>query len=249
MPRETMGGLAKGLAVLEAFGKDMPRLTISDAARVTGLSRATVLRCLNTLTEVGYTTFDGKFFSPTPRTLRIGSTYTESASLPRLAQPHLTAIRDAIDETASLAVRDGDNSLFIARSEGSRLLHTGVRIGTRLPLYASSTGQVLLSALSEDELADYLRAAPFPERAPHTPVSAEAIEHRVKTARADGIAIGDEELEPGLLSIAVPLRDATGRVVAAISVSASTSRTTTGDLRNRLRPVMQQHAKELSRLL
>lgn len=107
MSEETMAGLEKGLAVLEAFGKDFPRLTISDAARVTGLSRATALRCLNTLTKVGYTTFDGKFFSPTPRVLRIGSTYTESANLPRLAQPHLSAIRDAIDEAASLAVRDG----------------------------------------------------------------------------------------------------------------------------------------------
>lgn len=249
MSGESMAGLAKGLAFLEAFSRDTPKLTISEAARATGLSRATAMRCLNTLTEAGYMSFDGKFYSPTPRVLRIASTYTESADLPRLAQPHLAAIRDAIDESTSLAVCDGIDSLFIARSEGLRLLHTGVRIGARVPLYASSTGQVLLSGFSEEGLAAYLSGAPFPERAPHTAVTADAIRHRVESARMDGMAIGDEELEPGLLSIAVPVHDVKGQIVAAISVSASNSRATTDDLRGRVGPVLRRHAAELGRAL
>lgn len=249
MAGESMAGLAKGLAVLEAFGPDTPRLTISDAARTTGLNRATVLRCLNTLTDVGYTTFDGKFYALAPRALRVGSAYSRTAEIPRLAQPHLAVIRESIDESTSLAVRDGDDVLFVARSEGSRVLHTGVRIGSRLPLYASSTGQVLLGALDDDALGAYLDAEPFPRRAPHTPVTAPEIRARVERARSEGVAIGDEELEPGLLSIAVPVHASAGDVVAAISVSASTSRTTTHDLRQRIFPVMRHHAGELGRML
>ncbi len=244
-----MAGLAKGLAVLEAFGEDVPRLTISDASRATGLSRATARRCLNTLTELGYVTFDGKFFTPTPRMLRIGTTYSESAVLPRLAQPHLVAIRDAIDESASMAVRYDNSSLFIARSEGSRIINTDIRVGARLPLYASSTGQVLLGGLSPTELADYLAAAPFPGRTPKTPTTAAEVEERVQTARTSGLAINVEELEVGLLSIAVPVRDSAGQLVAAISVSASSSRVTVNDLCDRVAPVMRQHARALGRQL
>lgn len=244
-----MTGLAKGLAVLEAFNGEARKLTVSEAARAAGLSRATALRCLNTLTEVGYTTFDGKFYAPTPRVLRIGATYIDTADLPRLAQPHLEAVRDIVDESTSLAVRDGDSSLFVARSEGRHLLHTGVRIGARLPLYASSTGQVFLGSLDEDELNAYLNAAPYPKRAPRTPVTADEIRQRMETAKDDGYALGDEELEPGLLSVAVPVRDASGLIVATMSVSASRSRTTANDLRDRVRPVVQQHARDLGRIL
>ncbi|MEU8733647.1 IclR family transcriptional regulator C-terminal domain-containing protein [Streptomyces tendae] len=249
MSVEGMAGLAKGLAVLEAFGVGTPRLTISDASRATGLSRATARRCLNTLTELGYVTFDGKFFAPTPRVLRIGATYGESAALPQLAQPHLAAIRDTIDESASMAVRYEDESLFIARSEGTRLIDTGIRVGARLPLYASSTGQVLLGALDATELADYLAAAPFPARTPATPTTATAVAERVRTAHSAGMAINCEELEIGLLSIAVPVHDPAGQMVAAISVSASSSRVTVDELRDRFAPVMQQHAAALGRQL
>ncbi|MFI6344098.1 IclR family transcriptional regulator C-terminal domain-containing protein [Streptomyces sp. NPDC050560] len=249
MAVEGMAGLAKGLAVLEAFGEGAPRLAISDASRATGLSRATARRCLNTLAELGYVTFDGKFFAPTPRVLRIGATYTESAALPQLAQPHLAAIRDATDESASIAVRHDDESLFVARSEGTRLIDNGIRVGARLPLYASATGQILLGALDAAELADYLAAAPFPARTPGTPTTAAAVEDRVLAVLAAGMAINSEELEIGLLSIAVPVKDPAGHLVAAISVSASSSRITVDELRDRVAPVMQRHAAALGRQL
>lgn len=249
MATEGMAGLAKGLAVLEAFGASAPRLSISEAARATGLSRATALRCLNTLAELGYVAFDGKFFTPTPRVLRIGATYGETAALPQLAQPHLSAIREAIDESTSLAVRYETDSLFVARSEGARLLNTGVRVGARLPLYASSTGQVLLGSLTDSELSDYLATTEFTARTSHTPTTADAVAERIEAARTDGMAISNEELEPGLLSIAVPVLDPVGHIVAAISVSASTSRVTVDELRDRVAPVMQRHATALGRQL
>ncbi|PKV95278.1 IclR family transcriptional regulator [Amycolatopsis echigonensis] len=249
MTAEVMAGLAKGLAVLEAFGASSPRLTISDAARATGLSRAAARRCLTTLTELGYVTFDGKFFSPTPRVLRLGATYDESVQLPQLARPHLAAVRDAVDESASLAVLSAGESLFVARSEGTRIVNAGVRVGARVPLYASATGRVLLAGLSDDELSDYLDSGDFPARTPKTPVTAEDIKRRVEHARTEGLAISDEELELGLLSIAVPVTDPAGHVVAAMSVSTSAARASAEELRTRFGPIMKQHASLLGRQL
>ncbi|HEY3463536.1 MAG TPA: IclR family transcriptional regulator C-terminal domain-containing protein [Amycolatopsis sp.] len=249
MTAEVMAGLAKGLAVLEAFGASSPRLTISDAARATGLSRAAARRCLMTLTDLGYVTFDGKFFAPTPRVLRLGATYGESVQLPQLARPHLTAVRDAVDESASLAVLSAGESLFIARSEGTRIVNTGVRVGARVPLYASATGRVLLAGLPDDELTEYLDSGDFPARTPKTPVTADAVKRRVEHARAEGVAISEEELELGLISIAVPVTDPAGRVVAAMSVSASAARVSVDELRTRFGPIMQRQASLLGRQL
>lgn len=246
---ERMAGLAKGLAVLEAFDTASARLTISDAARVTGLSRATARRCLMTLAEVGYLAFDGKYFTPTPRVLRLGATYGQTATLPQLAQSHLAAIRDDVQESASLAVLSEGESLFVARSEGARIIDTGVRVGARVPLHASATGHVLLAGLPRSEFEAYLANADFPARTPNTPTDPAALRGRVFRAAADGFAIGVEELELGLVAIAVPVKDSTGGVVAAMSVSASMARVTPVELLDRFAPVMMRHADALGRQL
>ncbi len=249
MSSDGMAGLAKGLSVLEAFGAKAPRLTISDAAGATGLSRATARRCLMTLTELGYVTFDGKFFSPTPRVLRLGATYEETAQLPQLAQPHLVAIRDTVDESASLAVLQDGASLFIARSETTRMLNTGVRVGARLPLYVSATGHVLLAGLTDEDVAARLAEAELVARTPTTPTRPEAIAQRVREARGNGYALTDEELELGLRSIAVPVLDSSGATVAALSVSVAAARVSVAELRTRFLPVVQEHARLLGRQL
>lgn len=246
---EGMAGLAKGLSVLEAFGTLVPRLTISDAAAATGLSRATARRCLMTLTDLGYVTFDGKFFSPTPRVLRLGATYEETAQLPQLAQPHLIAVRDAVDESSSLAVLQNDVSLFVARSETTRMLNTGVRVGARLPLYASATGHVLLAGLADEDVATHLADVELVARTPTTPTRPEVIAQRVRDARRAGFAITDEELEVGLRSIAVPVFDSSGATVAALSVSAAAARVSVDELRERFFPVIQEHTTLLGRQL
>lgn len=249
MSSEGMAGLAKGLSVLEAFGTLAPRLSISDAAAATGLSRATARRCLMTLTELGYVTFDGKFFSPSPRVLRLGATYEEAAQLPQLAQPHLVAVREALDESCSLAVLQDDASLFVARSETTRILNTGVRVGARLPLYASATGHVLLAGLADEDVAAYLAGVELVARTPITPTVPEEITQRVRDARSAGFAITDQELEAGLRSIAVPVFDSSGTTVAALSVSAATARVSVDELRERFFPVIQEHTLLLGRQL
>lgn len=249
MAVEGMAGLAKGLAILEAFGGQLPRLTISDAAVATGQSRAAARRCLTTLVELGYLAFDGKYFSPTPRVLRLGAVYGDTAELPQLAQPHLAAAREAVNESVSLAVLDGEESLFVARSEARLIVSTGVRVGARLPLHASATGHVLLAGLSDVDLANYLQNGTFPALTPRTPTDPAVIEQRVRATRGEGVAISDEELEVGLRAVAVPVKDSTGRTVASMSVSVAAGRISLEELHSRVLPVLQQHADALGRQL
>ena len=143
-----MGGLAKGLAIIEAFSPRRTRMTVSEAAEVSGTSRASARRCLLTLTELGYLGFDGKYFRPQPRLLALSHAYSGTRSLPEIAQPFLVAARDELHESISLAVLDQDAALFVARAEAERLVTTGISLGTRIDLYCSATGRVLLAGLA-----------------------------------------------------------------------------------------------------
>ncbi len=245
---EAMAGLAKGLAIIELFGAGRARLTIADAARETGLTRATARRCLLTLVELGYLDTDGKFFRPQPRMLRLGLAYLGTAPLPQIAQPILELARDRTEESVSLAVLDGDETVFVARAAAARIVTTGVSIGARLPAYCSATGRVLLGSLSEVALDAYLRRVALTPRTPRTVVDPAGLQAIVAQALADGAAYTDEELELGLLSMAVPVRDAT-RIVAAMSISASSARVSPAEMRATYRPILLHHAAMLSRAL
>jgi IclR family pca regulon transcriptional regulator len=245
---EGMAGLAKGLAVLEAF-EGRAQMTIAEAAQATGATRAAARRCLLTLSALGYLSDDGKFFRPTPRTLRLGAIYLEADPLPRLAQPCLARARDALDESVSLAVLEDGWSLFVARAEAERIVSTGVRVGARLPAYCSATGRVLLAALPQDALTAYLAGLNPEARTGHTVVDPAAIRAQVDEARLDDVAVSDEELELGMRAMAVPVRDSHGRVRAAVSVSAFAARVSMEEMRARFLPVLRQAAAGIGRQL
>jgi IclR family pca regulon transcriptional regulator len=244
-----MAGLAKGLAVIEAFGDVSSQLTVAEAARRTGVTRAAARRCLLTLTDLGYLTHDGKFFRPTPRMLRLGGAYLDTASLPVLAQPHLVAARDELAESVSLAVWEDGWSVFVARAEAERIVSTGVRVGARLPAHCSATGRVLLAALDDEGLAAYLARGNRARRTVRTLVAPEDVTAAVQAVRVDGHATSDEELELGMRAVAVPVTDARGRTVAAMSVSASSARVTADELHRDFVPVLAGHAARLGRML
>lgn len=246
---EGMAGLAKGLAVIEALGVDRPRLTITDAAQATGLTRATARRCLLTLESLGYLTHDGRYFHPTPRMLRLGGAYRDAAPLPRLAEPHLVAAREELGESVSLAVLTDDEAMFVARAEAQHIVMTGVRVGAGLPAYGSATGRVLLSALPEDELTAYLDRCHPVARTAHTHVDPAHIRRLVARAGAEGYALTDEELALGMRSLAVRVADSRGRPVAAMSVSAATARVSLDELCERFLPVLRERAERLGRTL
>jgi IclR family transcriptional regulator, pca regulon regulatory protein len=248
-PAEGMAGLAKGLAVVEAFGAESTRLSVTEAANATGMTPATARRCLLTLEDLGYLSYDGKFFRPTPRMMRLGAAYLETSTLPLLAQPYVLAARDQLDESVSLAVLEDDSAVFVARAEVQRIVSTGVRLGTKLDACASATGRVLLAALPDDELDAHLERCRPARTTPHTLTTAREIRARVELARSERFALTDEELELGMRSLAVPVRDPRGQTHAAMAVSAFTARVSLDELHTRFVPVLQRHAARLGRLL
>ena len=246
---EGMGGLAKGLAIIEAFSPYRARMTVSDAASASGTTRASARRCLLTLTELGYLEFDGKYFRPQPRLLALGSAYSGPRSLPQLAQPFLKAARDELQESISLAVLSGDKGLFVARSEAERLVTTGISLGMRIDLYCSATGRVLLSGWSDERLAAYLVRTPFEARTKYALTRKMALRDVVRSVRTLGYATTDQELEIGLRSIAVPVIDSRNQIVAAMSASAATARVSIAQMVKCFLPVLKERARALGQLI
>lgn len=243
---EMMGGLAKGLAIIEMFGTGHTRLTIANAAQSVGITRAAARRCLLTLAELGYLAHDGKFFTPAQRLRRLGGRPLAGASLVALAQPYLDNVRDRLKESISIAVLDGTDTLFIARAEAERIVSTGVKVGRRLPVYCSATGRMLLGALDEDEARVLLARADRQKRTPHTLVDIDEIMAAAAIAWQDGYAISDEELEVGMRSMAVPIRDAQGECIAALSMSVSAVRISVETMREQFLPALRECAVAFS---
>ena len=246
---EGMGGLAKGLKILEAFPNSDGRLTVSDAARVAKTSRASARRCLLTLSELGYLQFDGKFFRLQPRILSLARGYTDSDPLPRVGQPILSAARDLLGESVSLAVLDNDTAFFIARAEAERLVSSSVTVGARSPAYCSSTGRVLLAGLTDGQVLAYLERTDIVALTKFTQIGKNEIFAIVRKARDDGYAVSDEEMELGLLSISVPVYDSRRLLVGAMSASASSARIRSSALTKNFLPVLIEHAAKLGRAL
>ena len=246
---EGMGGLAKGLAILESFSQRRTRLTISEAAESSQTSRASARRCLLTLAELGYLQFDGKYFRPQARLLALSAGYSGTRSLPEMAQPFLEAARDKLNESISLAVLDGTHGLFVGRAEAERLVTTGIQIGTRVDLYCSATGRVLLAGMAGDRVIDYLDSVRIWARTKHSLVKKAVLRDAVRQAKATGYAFTDQELEVGLRSIAVPVFDGKGDVVAAMSASASSARVTVAQMIKGFVPVLRKSADGLGRVL
>jgi IclR family transcriptional regulator, pca regulon regulatory protein len=230
--------LQRGLEVIRAFDVDAPELTLSDVARRTGLSRAAARRFLLTLAELGYVRSDGRHFSLSPRVLELGYAYLSSLSLPEVAEPHLEALVAEVRESSSMSVLDGDDIVYVARVPVSRIMTVAINVGTRFPAYATSMGRVLLAGLSDAELDDYLEAVELKRLSPRTVTSTTALRTELQRVRDQGWAIVDQELEEGLRAVAAPVRDGGARVVAAINVSAHTSRSSIESMRRDLLPAL-----------
>ncbi len=231
--RDYIAGLGKGLAVIECFDETHGRLTIAQVAEMTRLSRAAARRCLLTLQRLGYAEFDGKFFSLTPRVLRLGYAYLASSELPQLIQPFLEKVSEATDESCSASILDGNEILYIARSARKRIMTVDLGVGTRLPAYCTSMGRVLLAALDPAEAMTRLQASERRALTAYTRTRVEEIMSTLSAAREQGFCVIDQELEVGLVSIAVPLIDSTGRTVAAMNVGAQAGRVSAAELPGR----------------
>lgn len=241
--------LARGLRVIETFEGHTEGRTVADVARQTGLSRAAVRRSLMTLQMLGYADSNGSIFRLTTRALRLGFSYLSSASLPALAQPILERITEAVHESSSLSVLEGDEIVYLARSASKRVMSVGLSVGSRLPAYCTSMGRILLAALSDQLLDAYLDRVDIKPLSPKTIVDKMLLREIVVRVRTDRFAITDEELELGLRSIAVPVCARSGRVVAAMNIGVHASRVSAAEMIHRFLPILHENARGLGQVL
>ncbi|MFZ0976605.1 MAG: IclR family transcriptional regulator C-terminal domain-containing protein [Solirubrobacteraceae bacterium] len=229
--------LERGLAVIRAFDAEHRELALSDVARSTGLTRAAARRFLLTLVKLGYVNFSHGRFSLRPRVLELGYAYLSSLSLPEVALPHMEALVAGVNESCSISVLDDTDIVYVARVPTRRIMSITLAVGTRLPAFVTSMGRVLLAGLPDDELAERLERIDVAPLTAHTVTDKDALGTILETVRRQGYAATDQELEEGLRSLAVPLRNASGNVIAALNLSVHASRTSMAALRRDFLPL------------
>ncbi|MFM1728047.1 IclR family transcriptional regulator C-terminal domain-containing protein [Prescottella soli] len=238
--------LARGLSVIKAFDAETPRRTLSDVARATDLTRATARRFLLTLTELGYVRTDGSAFWLTPRVLELGYSYLSSLSLPDIAGPHLEELSDRVSESTSVSILDDGDVVYVARVPVRRIMTVSITIGTRFPAFATSMGRVLLAGLSPADLDAYLARVELTPLTGRTIATPDALRAELDKIRSDGFCVVDQELEEGLRSLAAPIRDRDGTVVAAVNISTQAARYTSEAVYDTLVPAAVATADAIS---
>ena len=242
-----MSSLARGLAVVQAFQERKRHLTIAQISHRTEIPRAAVRRCLYTLIKLGYATTDGRTYSLLPKVLTLGHAYLSSTPLAVSAQPYLDRMSEQLHEACNMATLEGDDILYIARSATTqRLISVDLSVGGRLPAYCTSMGRILLAALDDASLQDYLDHADLQTKTSRTLTTPQALFECLQQVRQQGWCIVDQELEQGLRSIAVPVYDASGQVLAALNVSTHAGRVSRSELEQRFLPSMLSASRELS---
>ena len=242
---EFVQSLERGLAVIRAFGSDRARMTLSEVAREAELSRASARRFLHTLVELGYVVTDGRVFALRPQVLELGYAYLSSLSLPEVAQPHLEQLAEDVGESSSVAVLDGADIVYVARVATRRIMSAAIQIGTRFPAAATSMGRAVLAHLSHRDRDAFLGDVALEQLTPHTIIDRELLRAELDQVRGQGWALVDQELEEGLRSIAAPLRDRAGRVVAAVNVSAPVRRGAVEELVAEILPPLLRAVHEI----
>lgn len=244
-----IGSFAKGLRVIEAFGAEHPRLSIAEVAARAGLDRATARRCLLTLTELGYADYDGKFFTLTARILRLGMGALAGMPLAQMVQPWLDQLSEKVGQSASLAILDETEIVYLARAAQQRVMSIGLMPGSRLPAHCTSMGRVLLAALPEGEARGLVERADLTPRTPRALTDPGEIMDRIAEVRRQGFAVIDQEVELGLIAIAVPIENAHGHVVAALNIGMSAAHGSPESMAETFLPHLAQVQGGLRRIL
>ena len=215
--------LARGLSVITSFSAQHPVMTLTEVAEKSNLTRATARRFLLTLEQLGYVRSEGKNFSLTPKVLELGFSYISSLGLTEIISPHLASLSAQVHESASAAVLDGSDIVYIARTAGRKIMQVQINLGTRFPAYATSMGRVLLAGFDQNTAQDLIALRSPQKLTLFTKTGTEELIAELNNVRAQGYACVDQELEIGLRSLAVPIHNKTGEVIAAINVSTTSS--------------------------
>jgi IclR family pca regulon transcriptional regulator len=239
--------LARGLRILEAFTDSTPSLSLTELSSAAGLDKSTAFRFVYTLEKLSYLVRDAetKRYRPAPKVLRLGFTALNSLGLRQIAQPYLKALSSQAGETTNMTVRDGPEVIYIARNKTRQIIGINLHVGSRLPVYCTSMGKAQLIDLSQDELRDLLGEGPYPAMGPNTLTTLEGLASELEQVRRQGYALNDEELAAGLRSVAAPIRDYDGKIVAAINISVPGARVSRQELETDLAPRLKETAQQI----
>ena len=224
-------------------------MTLTEMATAAGLTRAGARRLLLTLVAAGFAVQDGRRFALTPRLLGLARQWLDGTSLWTFAEPHMRVVAAQLKESCSAAVLSDEDVVYVARVPGERIMSVALHVGARLPAYCTSMGRVLLSDLGEAELERFLHRAAISRRTEKTVTDRRELHALIVQAAVQGFAAVDEELEIGLRSIAVPIHDRSGRIIAAINVSTQSGRFTVAAMRREILPLLQRAAGEIEGFL
>jgi IclR family pca regulon transcriptional regulator len=245
-PRDFIQSLEKGLAVINSFSRERQAQTLSEVAELTGLTRATTRRILLTLLELGYVQQANRHFSLTPKVLDLGYSFLSSLQVVELAQKPMERLVDEVKESSSMSVLDGDEIVYVARVPTSRIMTIALALGSRLPVYPTSMGRVLMAGAPDEVVDRYIEETVFEQLTSHTVTDKARFREILEEVRGQGWALVDQELEEGVRSIAAPITDGRGEVIAAMNVSCHASRVDVDCMRNEFRPRLLAVAAEVS---
>jgi len=249
LQRDIVAGLEKGLAVIEAFDQARPRLTISEVAERTGLTRAAARRYLLTLAHLGFVHQDRKMFALAPRVLRLAQSYMHSARLPRVLQPALTELAHTLKEASAASVLDDADVICIAATSAGRNVSATLQPGIRVPAYCTANGRVLVAAMPPERAEAWLAQQTLRALTPHTIIRPERLRAELQRAREQGYATVDQELEVAMRTLSVPLANWRGETVAAMNLTVHASRLSIDDLVATGLPALRQAQARLKQLL
>ena len=245
--RDFVNSLARGLEVIRSFTRTRPKMTLSDIARATGMTRATARRFVLTLVREGYAETDGKYFNLKPKVLELGYAALSSLTFVDIAQPIMARLAYKLEESVFAAVLDGEDVVYVASATPpNRIVSISVTVGSRTPAHAVSTGRVLLAALPEEGLLQYLDHVTLQKLTPNTVTSKVKLRGLIEDAGIKGWSIVDQELEIGLRSISVPIRDKNGQVMAALNVACPSSRISPEDMHNKILLELQAASQDIT---
>ena len=239
--------LERGLLIIQAFSKENPTLTVSEASKITTLSRPAVRRILLTLESLGYAESTDGHFSLTARVLSLGYAYISSKNIWDIAHPHMKNLVEQTGESTSISVLDHVEIVYVARIPTKRIMMISLDVGSRLPAYATSMGQVLLANLSPDELTKYFNDTVLTSFTKQTVIDQAQLQKKLIQVKKDGWAFVEQQLEEGLSSLAAPIRNTEGKVIAAINISSHADRINSEMLKDNLLPLLLKTAEDISK--
>jgi len=248
-PEDKIVGLEKGLNLIQSFDEAHSRQTASQVALRTGMSRSACRRFLLTLLHLGYLQSDGKLFWLTPKVMRLGQAYLESARLPRMVQPSLQRLAMGTQEIAFVSVLDGFEVVYVARNGENRNMNTSFALGARVPAHVTAAGMMLLATMSEEPLELALADLSLIAFTSHTITQKSVLIEHLKAAQHQDWVLSEQQLDLSYRGVSVPLRDHKGRVVAALSVSMPILFESSQDATTRVLPLLRQVAQSLRQLL